>query len=125
MAEAKKWGAKFHFPENLQVEYGGNCGSISNQVVVMMAEQYDDFIVSRIAMEARAEGISDLTVLNKRAILNAIKRTIPQKPKEDGGLYCLACGRNLWMDHFKFCPDCGQALDWGEEDNGCIFSNRR
>jgi hypothetical protein len=124
MAEAKKWGAKFHFPENLQVEYGGNCGSISNRVVVMMAEQYDDFIVSRIAMEARAEGISDLTVLNKRAILNAIKRNTPQKPKEDGWLCCPVCGRDLLMERFKFCPDCGQALDWEEEDNGCTFPNR-
>ena len=114
MANVKEWGARFNFPENLKIEYDGYSGGISNQIAVKMAEKYDDFIVSQIAMEARAEGVSDLTVLNKWAILNAIKRNTPQKPKEDGWLYCPVCGRDILMDHFKFCPDCGQAIDWEE-----------
>lgn len=123
MADAKEWGARFIFPENLQVEYDGYCGGISNQIVVKMAEKYDDFIVSQIAIEARAEGISDLTVLNKWAILNAIKKQIPQKPwyrREEGaeGWACPACNMGVTVDHGRikdtFCSHCGQSLDWEE-----------
>ena len=123
MADVKEWGARFNFPENLQVEYDGYCGSVSNQIVVKMAEKYDDFIVSQIAMEARAEGISDLTVLNKWAILNAIKKQIPQKPwygrEEDAeGWACPACHLGVTVDHGRikdtFCSHCGQAIDWEE-----------
>lgn len=116
MADVKEWGARFNFPENLQVEYGGYCGSIGNEIAVKMAEQYDDFVVSQIAMEARAEGISDLTVLNKWAILNAIKKQIPQKV-ENGT--CPNCKRIFLYRYAEtkcgdYCNNCGQALEWEE-----------
>ena len=123
MADVKEWGARFNFPENLKIEYDGYSGGISNQIAVKMAEKYDDFIVSQIAMEARAEGISDLTVLNKWAILNAIKKQIPQKPwyrrEEDAeGWACPACHMGVTVDHGRikdtFCSHCGQAIDWEE-----------
>lgn len=123
MANVKEWGARFNFPENLQVEYGDHFGNISGQIAVKMAEQYDDFIVSKIAMEARAEGLYDLTVLNKCAILNAIKKQIPQKPlyrrEEDAeGWACPACQMGVTIDHGRikdtFCSHCGQAIDWEE-----------
>jgi hypothetical protein len=123
MADVKGWGARFNFPENLKIEYDGYSGGVSNQIAVKMAEQYDDFIVSQIAMEARAEGISDLTVLNKRAILNAIKKQIPQKPcyrmEEDAeGWACPACHMGVTVDHGRikdtFCSHCGQAIDLEE-----------
>lgn len=114
MSESFEFGKRFNFPENIKFDYDGLTGCVAQDIAVRMAEKYDDFIVSQIAMEARAEGISDLTVLNKWAILNAIKRNIPQKPKEDGWIFCPVCGRDILMDHFKFCPDCGQAIDWEE-----------
>ena len=123
MADVKEWGARFNFHENLKIEYDGYSGGISNQIAVKMAEKYDDFIVSQIAMEARAEGISDLTVLNKWAILNAIKKQIPQKPwfrrEEDAeGWACPACHMGVTVDHGRikdtFCSHCGQAIDWEE-----------
>lgn len=123
MADVKEWGARFNFPENFKIEYDGYSGGISNQIAVKMAEKYDDFIVSQITMEARAEGISDLTVLNKWAILNAIKKQIPQKPwyrrEEDAeGWACPACHLGVTVDHGRikdtFCSHCGQAIDWEE-----------
>ena len=119
MADVKEWGARFNFPENLQVEYGGYCGSISNEIAVKMAEQYDDFIVSQIAMEARAEGISDLTVLNKWAILNAIKKQIPEKVTtfytQTLSAQCPSCKSRIESHaSHKHCCYCGQALDWEE-----------
>lgn len=117
MADVKEWGARFNFPENLKIEYDGYSGGISNQIAVKMAEKYDDFIVSQIAMEARAEGIFDLTVLNKWAILNAIKKQIPKKPVDlaKNELYgnCSVCGTVVHIGE-KYCDQCGQALDWEE-----------
>ena len=42
----------------------------------------------------------------------AIERQIPKKPEGIAWLYCPVCGRDALMDQFKFCPDCGQAIDW-------------
>ena len=121
MADVKEWGARFNFPENLQVEYGGYCGSISNEIAVKMAEQYDDFIVSQIAMEARANGISDLTVLNKKAILEALEKQMPKKQRIDDEDWrcCPRCGETFFLTNSfnkrnKYCGNCGQMLNWEE-----------
>ena len=116
MADVKEWGARFNFPENLKIEYDGYSGGISNQIAVKMAEKYDDFIVSQIAMEARAEGICDLTVLNKWAILEAIRKQTPQRVT-DGT--CPKCHRIFLFKHGEtrkgnYCDNCGQALEWEE-----------
>lgn len=107
-----EWGKRFSFPENMKFEYDGQTHTLVNEIVVNMAEKYDNFIVEQIAMEAMAAGVSDLTVLNKAAILEALERRTPRKPRDDGWLYCPVCDRDILMDHFRFCPDCGQALDW-------------
>lgn len=112
-----EWGARFQFPENIQVEYNGFMGSLTSKIAVKMAERYDDAVVEQIAMEARAEGVSDCTVLNKVAILEALKRRTPMKPRDDGWLYCPVCGKDVLLDHVRFCPGCGQALDWGKDDD--------
>ena len=102
--EKPDFGTRFQFPENIHVEYDGVVGSIQNEIAVRMAEKYEDFVVQQISMEARAEGISDITVLNKEAILDAIKKRIPQKPwywvEEDSeGLACPACHMGVTVDH--------------------------
>lgn len=111
-----EFGARFQFPENMNFEYDGKTHTLVNEIVVNMAEKYDNFIVEQIAMTARAEGISDLTVLNKVAILEALERRTPRKPRNDGWLYCPVCGKDVLQDYVKFCPDCGQAIDWSEEN---------
>lgn len=36
-----------------------------------------------------------------------------------------AIGEDGWMDiHFKWCPDCGQRIDWGDEDGEYINRTR-
>ena len=109
-----EWGARFQFPENCSFEYDGYVHTLVNEIAVKMAEKYDNFIVEQIAMEARAEGISDLTVLNKWAILNAIKKQIPQKV-ENGT--CPNCKRIFLYRYAEtkcgdYCNNCGQALEW-------------
>ena len=48
--------------------------------------------------------------------INALEKQIPKKPKDDGWLYCPICNRDVLLDHFAYCPDCGQALDFGGEE---------
>ena len=121
--ERPDFGTRFQFPENIHVEYDGVVGSTQNEIAVRMAEKYEDFVVQQIAMEARAEGISDLTVLNKEAILDAIRKRIPQKPwyrvEEDSeGWACPCCHMCVETDHGRirelYCSDCGQMIDWEE-----------
>ena len=133
----EEWGTRYQFPENMHFEYDGQTHTLANEIAVKMAEKYDTFIADQIAMEARAEGISDLTVLNKTAILDALKKQIPQKPIfvdtrfrnhgrsiADGCSIskCYKCPNPNCMSHIfhvwdseKYCVHCGQALDWEDE----------
>jgi hypothetical protein len=89
-----------------------------------MAEKYDNFIAEQIAMEARAEGISDLTVLNKSAIISAIKKAVPQHVVlEMDKCLCPECKYDmmgLWdypdIQDPNYCPICGQRLSWRAEN---------
>ena len=114
------FGRRYQFPDNMHVEYDGFSGSLVNEIVVKMAEKYDNYIADQIAMEARAEGISDLTVLNKPAIINALKKAVPQQVTlTPDRCICPGCGfdrMGLWdnpeaMDP-DYCPICGQKLKW-------------
>jgi hypothetical protein len=114
------FGCRYQFPENMKVEYDGFSGSIVNELVVKMVEKYDSFVADRIAMEARAEGISDLTVLNKPAIMNALNKMVPQQViLTDGECLCPGCKYDmmgLWdypeVQAPNYCPICGQKLKW-------------
>ena len=51
-----------------------------------------------------------------KLIIEALEKQIPKKLKDDGWLYCPICGRDVLMDRFDYCPDCGQALDWSDDN---------
>lgn len=107
-----EFGARFQFPENMTFEYDRQVHTLVDKLAVNMAERYDNFIVEQIAMAARAEGISDLTVLNKTAIMEAMQKQIPQKVCN---YTCPRCGKiDILANHFAYCNKCGQALDWEE-----------
>lgn len=48
--------------------------------------------------------------------IKAIEKQIPKKPKDDGWIYCSVCGRDILMDRFRYCPDCGHAIDWRDTE---------
>lgn len=111
------FGRRYQFPENIKVDYNDFSGNIIiNEAAAAMAEKYDSFIADQIAAEARKEGIADLTVLNKPAIMLALKKAIPQQVS-----LCLCPGcqydmMGLWdyleMQDLAYCPICGQKLKW-------------
>ena len=52
-----------------------------------------------------------------KLIREALEKQIPKKLKDNGWLYCPFCGRDVLMDKFDYCPHCGQALDWSENND--------
>jgi hypothetical protein len=114
------FGRRYQFPDNMHVEYDGFSGSLVNEIVVKMVEKYDNFIADQIASEARAEGISDLTVLNKTAIMNALRRQVPQQVILEHDMcicpFCKYDMMGLWdnpeAQDPAYCPICGQKLKW-------------
>ena len=60
-----------------------------------------------------------------KAAVEALEKQIPRKLRYDekGELiydiaYCPNCEKQfeVYYDHARYCPDCGQALDWSEEE---------
>lgn len=48
----------------------------------------------------------------------ALKRNEPMKPiyEKDGTRSCPCCKGNWLTPNFKFCSDCGQKLDWSDDE---------
>lgn len=113
------FGRRFSLPENIDVQFDNAVHSVTQKMVAQFVDDYDDYIISQIANTARQNGISELVVLNKAAIMGALNKQIPQKPRvDDNDWYCCRnCGDtfslvNMVNDRNKFCGKCGQALDW-------------
>lgn len=116
------WGHRFQFPENRQIEYDNLCMRLTDKVAVTIAEKYDDIVVSEIANAARTMGASDVIVLNKMRIMDALMKCTPRKyarikyTETINTMCCPTCNSDAISIHpSNFCPDCGQAIDYTEE----------
>jgi len=102
---------------------------IINKIAVERAEFIDNAIFGEIQEIAVENGIETKIVLNEKAILNALEKQIPFKPKEyEDKYYACKCGNILLMKWKKYnteltpkseglpyCLNCGQRLDWSSE----------
>lgn len=52
----------------------------------------------------------------KIVLSNALEKQIPKKPDLDGGVYCPCCLHEFksHYDETRYCPNCGQAIDWSD-----------
>ena len=87
----------------------------------------DDY--SYVLKEAKSMGCNDIRALyniplkNMELIINALEKQIPKKPHKNfekfSGVWC-SCGKYLGKGYFvekpSFCSNCGQKLDWSDEE---------
>jgi len=110
----KEWGSRFQFPENQQINFDGLHMSVTDKIVAQMVDNYETAVAAEIAQAARIAGASDVTVLNKAAIIDALMKQRPEKVR-DGT--CPRCHRIFLFRSGEvakggYCDNCGQALDW-------------
>ena len=79
--------------------------------------------------EAKSMGCNEIKALyniplkNMEMIINALEKQIPKKPHKNfekfSGVWC-SCGKYLGKGYFidkpSYCTDCGQKLDWSDEE---------
>lgn len=136
MEKAYEVGRRFSFPENQRIESDDLQMRLTEKIFVQMVDNYETAVAEEIASAARAAGVSDVTVLNKKTILEALEKQIPKKPtfvdtrfrnhgrhvgdgvSLDKCYKCPTCWSHIFhvWDSEKYCVHCGQALDWGEAD---------
>ena len=114
-----EWGSRFQFPENQKIDFDGLQMRVTDKIVVQMLDNYETAVAAEIASAARATGASDVTVLNKEAIMAALSKQIPKKPEglAKNELYgkCAVCGQLVHVGN-RYCDQCGQAIDWGADN---------
>ena len=62
---------------------------------------------------SRTYGVIPINILD--FYIEALENQIPQKTNNNDGLgsYCPICNFYITdFDEYKFCPECGQAIDW-------------
>ena len=106
--------------------------NLVNEIIVERRKYVHNAILGGIQQIATENGFKTEVILNETAIVKAIRNYTPMKPEYYGDGYsdgelvydyakCPACGKddyeygiNNWG--CKYCPDCGQALDWSDTE---------
>lgn len=111
------WGMKRFFPENMTVEDDANTLRITEKIAVQLAERVDDACASAVLNEMGAEGYAVGVVLNKVAVMEAIKKQRARAILR-GGL-CPGCmmpvHRPAGIGNTHYCVHCGQLVTWRRE----------
>lgn len=82
--KAPGFGEKFSFPENVKISINGDTLSTIREAAVRMAARWEEAVVCEIVKEARLAGFTEVTVLNKEVIMEALTRyAMPPKTNAD------------------------------------------
>ena len=108
---------------------------IVEKILIERNKTVDNMISVEIQKIATENGVDTKIILNEKAIVSALKKQIPKKPtphkvkvdkiligngywNEGTTVYkCPNCGEFI-SRAYKHCGDCGQALDWSENEKG-------
>jgi ribosomal protein L37AE/L43A len=121
----EEFAKRFFIDENIEITMNGETFSTIQQVMFRMAETWDDRFINEIIKEARVSGMTEVVVMNKRKIMDALTKQMPKVPieRQHGyvtGIYCTVCkkqqknrsrSKETWH-----CERCGQKLFWGNQD---------
>lgn len=100
--------------------------SMIEKIIIERNKAVDSAILGEIQKIAVENGIETKIVLNEKAVANALKKQIPQRPGFEGDGYddsgnliydtwiCPNCGDRyeLGYEIHQYCPVCGQSIDW-------------
>ena len=89
------------------------------KLIESMADDY-----SNVLKEAKSMGCNDIRALyniplkNMELIINALEKQIPKKVIKwaNGTEHCPACDCDNSCVGYGVCIDCGQKLDWSDEE---------
>ena len=93
-----------------------------NEVYVQWAKDVDNAVLGEIKQKAIENGIKTEYMLNEKAILSALEKQIPKKPRKTRcALMCANCGHKITEKGCKklnrfYCKNCGQAIDWSDTE---------
>ena len=102
--------------------------NVIEKIIVERNEKVDNAILGEIQQIAIEEGIETRITLNKKAVVDALRKQIPEKPHFEGDGYddsgnliydtwiCPNCEDRYEVDYeiHQYCPMCGQRIDWSE-----------
>lgn len=102
--------------------------NVIEKIIIERHEKMDNAILGAIQQIAVEEGIETKIILDKNAVAVALRKQIPTKPHYEGDGYddsgnliydtwiCPNCGDRYEVDYetHKYCPMCGQLIDWSE-----------
>lgn len=120
-----EFAKRFFLDDNVEITMNGDTVTTYRQLMFRMAEQWDKHFIDEIVKEARVCGMTEVVVMNKRAIMDALTKQMPKVPieREHGyvtDIYCAVCkkqqknrSRSKGSWH---CERCGQKLFWGNQD---------
>ena len=84
-----------------------------HKIVVERSKTLDTMLFAEIQSIAREYGLTERVVLKEQVVYKALSKQVPQKPIIDsnGRVQCVN-GHNQPVQHYKYCPMCGQLMDW-------------
>ena len=68
--------------------------------------------------EAINNGLVTTTIGALKRVYQMAEKQRPEKPKDVSKWapqFSCECGRNVEKEFHRYCPHCGQRLDWGQE----------
>lgn len=117
--KAPGFGERFYFPENVEITINGDTLSTIREAAVRMAERWEEAVVGEIVKEAQLAGYTEVTVLDKEAIMLAMAKQIPMKVGREHN--CPRCmnrvHRPVGVGNEHYCVHCGQLVTWRRSDD--------
>ena len=116
-------GRKYVIPQSITLNGEDAICHIERKVVAMVADAEEQVVIEAILDMAKANGITDLIVLDEEKIKGIFERHVPKQPLYIDGDYglplCPCCCLALdEADEDNYCSVCAQAIDWSQNKEG-------
>lgn len=127
-------GIESAFGKQVDIAVNHNSGRMTEQEAINVLEKYTDDTLSPVIDEAHRMAITAIEEVQQyweigtvEECREAVEKQKAKKPNLEGDGYadghmvydtwiCPCCGISYEVDYddYKYCPDCGQRIDWSE-----------